>query len=344
MTKSIQVSADGELYATGNKLDDKEFCKSFLETLEVKDFVCFGEFKGERVRVEAKSQPLVVQDVNAKDDSLELTFNYGVTKVQDISANPLYLDDWSRLCGLTDNDVPFVFSLKAQTDFFLKVATPIDSETFTLNKKEYELDEWYIPSEEAPEAKFWSQRYEDEHTPWDLRTHHKAIDQVLPRIKLSKSKILVPGSGRGHDAAKLSKLGHQVVGLDFSQKAVEESSTLYPEGPKFTTGDIFNTDEILENHGEFDCIFEHTLFCAVNPSRRGQLVKSWKRLLRDQGCIFGVFNVSCRRQGPPFGITEWELEELLEPHFTINMWGRLNEEESPRAGKELFVHAQKKKG
>lgn len=344
MTKSIQISADGGLYTTGNKLEDIDFCKSFLETLTVKDFVCYGDFKGEKVRVEAKSQPLVVQGAKAKEDTLELTFNYGVAKIQSLSDNPLYLDDWSRLCGMTKDEVPFVFSLKAQTDFFLNVVEPIDAETFKFNSKEYELDDWYIPSDEAPESKFWSQRYEDEHTPWDLKTHHKAIDQVLPRLKLSKSKILVPGSGRGHDAAKLSKLGHQITALDFSQKAVEESSILYPEGPQFVVGDIFKTDEILARHGEFDAVFEHTLFCAVNPSRRGQLVKSWKRLLRDQGCIFGVFNVSCKRQGPPFGITEWELEELLEPHFTINMWGRLNEEESPRAGKELFVHAQKKKG
>jgi len=341
MSKFVQISPEGELYSDGNRLDDKEFCSSFIRSLRLENNVCKGYYKGEPIFVEAKSQPLVVQAVEKKDsNTIELFFNYSVNEDFEFKKeSPLFLDDWSRLCGRSKMGVPFVFSRKAQADFLSDVVEPIDAETFTYANETFTLEDWYQANESTDKESFWSERYVESHTPWDLNSHHPAIDWVVPRLKLSKSKILVPGSGRGHDVKKLTDLGHQVTGLDFSSKAAEEAKALYPNA-NFECGDLFTHSF----RSDFDAIFEHTLFCALNPSKRSQIIKSWLRLLGDDACLIGVFNVSCKQTGPPFGMTEWELEELLSPYFIINFWGRLREKESPRPGKELFVHAQKRKG
>jgi hypothetical protein len=52
--------------------------------------------------------------------------------------------------------------------------------------------------------------------------------------------------------------------------------------------------------------------------------------------------VAIKRTGPPIGIPEWELEQLLDKYFKIDYWGRLRGEESARQGKELFIYAQKR--
>jgi len=341
MTKFIQVSPEGDFYLEGNKLNDQEFCSSFIKSLRIEKNVCKGFHKGESIFVEAKSYPMLVQDIERQDnDSLKLTFNYDYKEEFNfLNEKSLYLDDWSRLCGRSKASVPFVFSKEAQVKFLSSIAEPIDAETFKIDDKTFELDDWYQVSQGTDKEDFWTGRYKESHTPWDLKTHHPAIDWVVPRLKLSKSRILVPGCGRGHDVHKLGSLGHNVTGLDFSFEAISEAKKNYPES-NFACGDLFK----FAPDTKFDAIFEHTLFCALNPANRAKIIRSWLRLLDDDACLIGVFNVSCKQEGPPFGMTEWELEELLTPHFIINFWGRLRDKESPRPGKELFVQAQKRKG
>lgn len=341
MAKYIQVSPDGEFYLDGNKLEDRDFCQSFIKSFRLEKNVCKGFYKGEAIFVEAKSQPLVVQDLKLMDKkNLELFFNYSYKEEFELSSGkPLFIDDWSRLCGRSKADVPFVFSKEAQVHFFSKIAEPLDAETFRFENEDYELAEWYQTTKGTDQKEFWSGRYEESHTPWDLSAHHPAIDWVVPRLKLSKSKILVAGCGKGHDADKLLKLGHQVTGIDFSPQALKEAQALY-SGPHFECADLFT----YAPKSKFDVIFEHTLFCALHPEKRARIIKAWLGLLEDEACLIGVFNVSCKQNGPPFGMTEWELEELLSPYFIINFWGRLRGKESPRPGKELFVQAQKRKG
>ena len=339
MSRCIQISFEGELFLDGHRLEDKEFCLPFLKSLRLENHVCMGYYKGEAVFVEAKSHPLLVQNVEKSGTKkLKLHFNYGFTEDFSLDAKrPLFLDDWSRICGRSLNGVPFIFSRKAQAFFLAELVKPIDVETFSFEEETFELEDWYQSKEESDQESFWSDCYDQSHRPWDLQSYHPSIDQVLPRLKLLRSRILVPGSGLGHDVKKLADLGHKVTGLDFSFEALEEAKKLYPKS-HFICGDFF------EHTTQVDVIFEHTFFCALNPSKRGKIIKSWLRLLEDQGCLIGIFNVSCKQTGPPFGITEWELEELLNPYFIINFWGRLRGKESPRPGKELFVYAQKKKG
>lgn len=340
MKKVIQINHEGILSLGGQPLDDRVFAHDFFESLYKKDHVCRGKVEGEMVLVESSLAPLVVQDIEEVSDGVfSLEFPYGYKENFKIEKG-LQLDDWSRLCGENEKGIPFVFTIAAQVKFLEKLVEPLGYDSFKYKGKDYDLDEWYIDNPDTMVSKFWSERYDNDVLPWDLKKYHPCIDWSLPRLKLFKSKILVPGCGRGHDPAKLTSLGHKVTGLDFSSSAIKQAKELYGDKVKFEEADFFDFAE--KNIEEYDIIFEHTLFCALSPDVREKLIKSWKKVLRPGGYLMGTFLVSSKRMGPPFGITEWELEQLLEKHFKIDYWGRLRGAETAREGKELFVYAQKR--
>ena len=91
----------------------------------------------------------------------------------------------------------------------------------------------------------------------------------------------------------------------------------------------------------FDIIFEHTLFCAIDPAKRNDLQRSWLRALVDHGHLCGFFFVSEKRNGPPFGGSEWELRSRFAKRFRTLYWRRLETSNPKRLGTELFVYLQK---
>ncbi len=340
MKKVIQISHEGKLSLNGQPIEDIEFGNSFFKSMYKKDYVCQGEIKGETVLVESVLAPLIVKNISCISDKVvKLEFCYGYEEDFKLSKG-LYQDDWSRLCGESKNGVPFVFSIPAQVKFLEEIVSPLTYDSFIHKETNYKLKEWYEENPSILKPEFWTKYYIEQTMPWDLKTYHPCIDWTLPRLKLLKSKILVPGCGRGHDAAKLASLGHKVTGVDFSSEAIKKANKLYKDKLEFKTADFFKFAQ--EHKEEHDIVFEHTLFCAVSPETRENLIKSWAKTLKPGGYLAGVFLVALKRQGPPFGITEWELEQLLEKYFKIEYWGRLRGQEVAREGKELFVYAQKK--
>lgn len=336
--KTLQINFLGEIFLGGEPIGDREAGRKLLSSMGMDGHVCIANYFGEKVFVEAYSFPLVVLDLEKSTEGLLLKFNYGLDEVISLD-HQFFLNDWSQICSVNSNFVPFVLSREAQDKFYNEVAVSDSYDSYMIDGQLYEFEDWYVENKKTLDEKMWSERYQKGDSPWDLGEHHPCLDWTLPRLKLSRSKILVPGCGVGHDAAKLSGLGHRVTGLDFSKDAISKAKDLYKDVP-FLDSDVFSH---AQTHFEqYDLVFEHTLFCAVDTGTRAKLVKAWSALLKEGGHIVGTFIVCNKRKGPPFGVTEWELEELLSPHFKIEYWGRLRGKESARPGKELFVYARKK--
>ena len=68
---------------------------------------------------------------------------------------------------------------------------------------------------------------------------------------------------------------------------------------------------------QFDWIFEHTLFCAIDPSERELYVRAVLRWLKPGGQYLAVNYLIPDRDGPPFGTTREELIERFAPHFSL---------------------------
>ncbi|MCC6137545.1 MAG: methyltransferase domain-containing protein [Bdellovibrionaceae bacterium] len=339
MEKRITIDEEGYfVLENGARMSDSSYGHKLLSGLTIDDIFAVWTTSppDEKILVEAFDKPLVVQNIEQKQDTLWALFPYDYS--QEIDLKTLCLDDWGRLIGWTKNKVPFVFLKKAQNTFF-GLVTVQSEDTIVWKNQTQKLEKYYLPLEEAAKIPFWEERYTNTNTPWDLNGPHPAIEPILQQLKLQKSRVLNLGCGRGHDAHLLAKKGHIVTAVDISPRAIQDAKTLYPKPPTLT----FVEDDVfaLKDTSKVDVIFEHTLFCAIPPEKRKDLIRIWKNTLDDTGYLLGVFFVHPKRFGPPYGCSEWELRELLEPHFRLMYWKRWEVSPSRRHGTELVIFAQK---
>lgn len=296
---------------------------------------------GVQVIVEAFDEPYVAAQINLKSKQWSIELPYGQSF--SFKLDSLSLDEWDRFHGKTDNEIPFVMSRKAQATFF-NLLEDFDDDSITFDDETYEIPAYFPTNKDIGKADYWTQIYHEEGNPgWNLGEAAEALKDMLPRLKLPKSRVLVLGCGEGHDAAFFAQSGHVVTGIDFSEEAIARAQKNYGHIPglTFLKQDVFKLDQSY--NAAFDIVFEHTCYCAVEPSRRRELVKVWKQCLHDQGQVMGVFFTMYKKQGPPYGGSEWELRQRLKDSFQFVFWGRWQKSRPNRQGKELFVFAHKRR-
>lgn len=151
------------------------------------------------------------------------------------------------------------------------------------------------PGDSVREASFWDRRYLEADTPWDKGQPHPSLARVLARLESCDApangilRVLVPGCGRGHDARELARRFPDVLAVDFSREALAEAERqeVNPPGLRFAEADFLAPPD--EWSAEFDLIFEHTCFCAIEPSTRPQYADSCQKILRPGGLLAGFF-------------------------------------------------------
>jgi hypothetical protein len=67
----------------------------------------------------------------------------------------------------------------------------------------------------------------------------------------------------------------------------------------------------------FDWLFEHTLFCAIQPLQRDDYVAAVLRWLKPDGQYLAVNYLIPDEKGPPFGTTREEVVQRFSPHFDL---------------------------
>ncbi|MEB3245398.1 MAG: methyltransferase domain-containing protein [Vampirovibrionales bacterium] len=168
----------------------------------------------------------------------------------------------------------------------------------------------------------WQTRYCTQNTPWDLNQPARAFEALATqgwfsgRLNLPDSvQVLVPGCGRGHDAACFARAGHQVTGLDFSAEAIAQAQQQYGSHARFVVADAF--DETALPPASFDAVIEHTFFCAIEPTHHAAYLQAVLRWLKPGGRLYGIFWLHGKPGGPPFSTTLEALQTLFTAAFKI---------------------------
>jgi len=296
-------------------------------------------FQDSSALVEGFDEPYVASQVEKSGAIWKILLPYGLEVSFDLKT--LTLDEWDRFHGIAENGIPFVLSRKAQAEFF-NMVDEFDDESITIDDEIYELPSWLPDRPDVEKEEFWSTIYQTEIPRWELNEASPALKDMLPRLKLPKQRVLVLGCGSGNDAAYFAEHGHVVTAVDISPEAISRGKEKYSQYKNLTwlESDSFKLGR--EHDGTYDLIFEHTCYCAINPSRRNDMVNLWRRLLAPGGFLLGVFFAMEKRSNPPFGGTEWELRQRLKKYFQFVFWGRWHQSIERRNGKELLVYAQKK--
>jgi SAM-dependent methyltransferase len=189
-----------------------------------------------------------------------------------------------------------------------------------------------LPSDSsAPE--FWDTRFHGGVTPWDAGGVPARLESWL-KARPSGSKVLVPGCGTGYEVAAFARHGNEVLGVDFSEAAVEAALRyLGPQSRLVRQADFFALAE-----GPFDLVYERAFLCALPRVRWPDWARRMSELVRPDGELAGFFYIDDNERGPPFGISREGLHRLLDRAFFL----REDEAIAPReslavfAGKEIW--------
>ncbi len=163
----------------------------------------------------------------------------------------------------------------------------------------------------------WNLRYAEGDTPWDKGGAHPVLRDMLVHKALT-GRVLVPGCGSGHDVRALTRLGLDVVGLDVASLAIDLARNHPSAGSEgYVHGDLFDLPDDLR--GSFDGVFEHTCFCAIDPSRRTDYARAVASALKPGGRLLGVFYTDPGNEddGPPHGVTAEELDGFFRRDFRL---------------------------
>ena len=154
----------------------------------------------------------------------------------------------------------------------------------------------------------WEAHYVAGDTPWD---HGEAVpglvDFLAAQAAMARGRVLVPGCGMGHDAAAWAGAGCDVVGLDLAPTAMARATERWRGrvGLAFRQGDFLDSGG---GDGTFDWVFEHTLYCAIDPALRDRHARAVGRWLRPGGHFLAVHYMNPDTDaGPPFPCTRDEV-------------------------------------
>jgi hypothetical protein len=185
----------------------------------------------------------------------------------------------------------------------------------------------------------WQARYESGETGWDIGHVSTPLKTYFDQLENKELKILVPGGGNGYEAAYLHQQGFEnVFLLDIAPKPLSDFSTNHPYFPKehLIAGNFF------EHKQSYDLIVEQTFFCAINPSDRQEYAQKTHELLLPKGKLMGLlWSVPLNADHPPFGGSKAEYLNYFNPLFNIHVLDNAYNSIQPRAGRELFLLAQK---
>ena len=200
-------------------------------------------------------------------------------------------------------------------------------------------------------ATFWEQLYAEGQDGWELGVPAPPLAAWLDaggrftaRDEPGPARIAVPGSGRGHDARLLARRGYRIWGFDFAAAAVAQAAALAErEGVAVTyeQRDIFTLGATYA--GFFDGVWEYTCFCAIDPGRREEYAHVVRTILRPGGTLLACFYpLRDGDEGPPFPVSQPEVERLPAPHFRIVESGPPAASAERRQGLEWLVRAERR--
>ncbi|MDO9554168.1 methyltransferase domain-containing protein [Rhodonellum sp.] len=189
------------------------------------------------------------------------------------------------------------------------------------------------------EELYWSTRYLNKETGWDLGSISTPLKQYLDQILNFQLSILVPGAGNGHEASYAFQIGFENLHiLDISPVPLGEFLLANPDFPKSQC----HHENFFAHDGQYDLILEQTFFCALPPEMRSQYAAKMHALLKPGGKLVGVlFNRDFQLQGPPFGGSESEYLGYFQGLFHVLKMEACKNSIPARQGSEFFFVLQK---
>jgi SAM-dependent methyltransferase len=169
----------------------------------------------------------------------------------------------------------------------------------------------------TPAFSLFDDAYQARTAPWVIGEPQPAIVE-LERTGLIRGRVLDAGCGAGEHTILLTRLGYNVLGIDFSPNAIEqarENAATKRVDARFEVGDALN----LPEEPAYDTIIDSALFHIFDDADRPKYVRSLHAACRP-GALVHVLALSDAGRGFGPEVSEavvmeafgdgWELEAL----------------------------------
>ena len=164
---------------------------------------------------------------------------------------------------------------------------------------------------------YWENRYQTSDMPWEKGAPSPGlVDFLAAHPELPRGTVCVPGCGTGHDVREWAGAGFSAFGFDLAPSAIRLSGERTQEAglnATFRLADFLRDEPAMH----FDWIFEHTLFCAIDPAQRDDYVRAVLRWLKPDGQYLAVNYFIPDKDGPPYGTTREEQWQRFSTHFDL---------------------------
>ena len=199
---------------------------------------------------------------------------------------------------------------------------------------------------------YWLQSWKLNHIGFNQNNPNVYMQQYFPLLKLvNGARILVPLCGKSIDMLWMLKEGYQVFGVDISRLACEsffienhlayreikQDGRVFFEGKNIIliVGDFFELDAKML--GEVDAVYDRASLIALPVKSRQQYAEFINYLLSPgvKVLLIAVTYDQTKMQGPPFSVSETEVNALFSKYFTIT---KLHD----KPAQSLPVHLQAK--
>ena len=163
----------------------------------------------------------------------------------------------------------------------------------------------------------WENLYQAGDMRWDKGAPSPGlVDFLAAHQELRGATVCVPGGGTGHDAGEWAKAGFRVYGYDIAPSAIRlsrERAIGNDWQAQFREADFLRDEPPFQ----FDWLFEHTLYCAIQPAERELYIRAARRWLKPGGNYLAVNYLIPDLEGPPFGTTRKEILRRFSPCFKL---------------------------
>ncbi len=163
----------------------------------------------------------------------------------------------------------------------------------------------------------WESNYQKNDYPWDKGAPSPGlVDFLKAESQLKRGTVCVPGCGTGHDVREWAQHGFTATGVDIAPTAMQLAREKTKEAgldAEFIVADYLNGTPPQP----FDWVFEHTLFCAIQPEERDSYVSATHRWLRPGGDYLAVYYLIEDEDGPPFPSTREEILRRFSDLFGL---------------------------
>lgn len=185
------------------------------------------------------------------------------------------------------------------------------------------------------QPEFWHKRWALDQIGFHLGEVNPCLQRFWPELELKEhARVLVPLCGKSLDLAWLAGQGFQVLGIELSEKAVEDffseqqlDAHISQRGPfkvysaesiELWCGDFFalTTDDVVECAG----LYDRAALIALPPEMRQRYTRHLTQILPRgcQGLLITLDYDQTQIDGPPFSVPDAEVQQLLAADWQLD--------------------------